>query len=179
MSCRTESPFGFSYFYCCGRFTLQFWILFISSRVEYHSEKEIYIIHLKINPFQIMFLQVRDTGCGISPQDIPLVFTKFAEARPTSNRSTGGEGLGLAICRRFIQLMKGNIWIESEGSGKGTTVTFVVKLGICNHPNALPLLPMHPKGKLNKGSDDLFRYRQFRGDDGGISVNAQRYQRSL
>lgn len=80
---------------------------------------------------------------------------------------------------RFIQLMKGNIWIESEGPGKGTTVTFVVKLGICHHPNALPLLPMPPRGRLNKGSDDLFRYRQFRGDDGGMSVNAQRYQRSL
>lgn len=122
-------------------------------------------------------IQVRDSGCGISPQDIPLVFTKFAQA--TSNRSTGGEGLGLAICRRFIQLMKGNIWVESEGLGKGTTVTFVVKLGVCNHPNALRLLPTAPRGRLNKGSDDLFRYRQFRGDDGGMSVNVQRYQRSL
>lgn len=75
--------------------------------------------------------------------------------------------------------MKGNIWIESEGLGKGTTVTFVVKLGVCNHPNALPLLPMAPRGRLNQGSDDLFRYRQFRGDDGGMAVTVQRYQRSL
>lgn len=124
-------------------------------------------------------VQVRDTGCGISSQDIPLVFTKFAEARTASNRSSGGEGLGLAICRRFIHLMKGNIWIESEGLGKGTTVTFVVKLGVCNHPNALPLLPMAPRGRLNQGSDDLFRYRQFRGDDGGMVGTVQRYQRSL
>ncbi|CAN4091386.1 unnamed protein product [Withania somnifera] len=124
-------------------------------------------------------VQVRDSGCGISAQDIPLVFTKFAEARTTSNQSSGGEGLGLAICRRFIQLMKGNIWVESEGLGKGTTVTFLVKLGVCNHPNAVPLLPTAPKGRFNKGSDDLFRYRQFRGDDGGMSVNVQRYQRSL
>ncbi|KAK4357224.1 hypothetical protein RND71_022834 [Anisodus tanguticus] len=110
-------------------------------------------------------VQVRDSGCGISPQDIPLVFTKFAEAR-ASNRTTGGEGLGLAICRR-------------EGLGKGTTVTFVVKLGVCNHPNALPLLPIPPRGRLNKGSDDLFRYRQFRGEEGGMAVTTQRYQRSL
>lgn len=80
---------------------------------------------------------------------------------------------------RFIQLMKGNIWIESEGLGKGTTITFVVKLGVCNHPNALPLLPMAPRGRLNQGSDDLFRYRQFRGDDGGMVGTVQRYQRSL
>ncbi|KAJ8547402.1 hypothetical protein K7X08_010988 [Anisodus acutangulus] len=123
-------------------------------------------------------VQVRDSGCGFSPQDIPLVFTKFAEAR-ASNRTTGGEGLGLAICRRFIQLMKGNIWVESEGLGKGTTVTFVVKLGVCNHPNELPLLPIPPRGRLNKGSDDLFRYRQFRGEEGGMAVTTQRYQRSL
>nr|AAZ81984.1 ethylene receptor [Petunia x hybrida] len=124
-------------------------------------------------------VQVRDSGCGISPQDIPLVFTKFAEAQSTSNRSTGGAGLGLAICRRFIQLMKGNIWIESEGLGKGTTVTFVVKLGVCNHPNAMPLLPTVPRSRLNQGSDDLFRYRQFHGDDSAMSVTVQRYQRSL
>ncbi|CAI6010708.1 unnamed protein product [Closterium sp. NIES-65] len=39
-------------------------------------------------------------------------------------------GLGLAVCKRFVSMMGGHIWVESEGPGKGTTVTFVVRLGL-------------------------------------------------
>lgn len=98
--------------------------LFISSQVEYQSEKEIYIIHLKI------FLQVRDTGRGISPQDIPLVFTKFAEAQPTSNRSTGGEGLGLAICRRYVSNCKFGIILCPYYKGFFKTSSFYLHLSV-------------------------------------------------
>ncbi|GER24712.1 ethylene receptor [Striga asiatica] len=79
-------------------------------------------------------VQVRDSGCGISPSDIPRLFTKFTETRdlPHCNKA----GLGLPICKRFVNLMGGNIWIESEGLGKGSTFTFVVKLDTCNNPNA-------------------------------------------
>lgn len=77
-------------------------------------------------------VQVRDSGCGISPNDIPRLFTKFAEARNSSNRSRACEGLGLPICKRFVNLMGGHIWIESDGVGHGSTVTFVVRLGTNN-----------------------------------------------
>ncbi|OAY83853.1 putative ethylene response sensor 1 [Ananas comosus] len=80
-------------------------------------------------------VQVKDTGCGISPQDIPHVFTKFAQAQTGGSRGYSGSGLGLAICKRFVTLMEGHIWLESEGIGKGCTATFVVKLGICDTPN--------------------------------------------
>ncbi|KAL5701056.1 mitochondrial 2-enoyl thioester reductase [Ranunculus cassubicifolius] len=77
-------------------------------------------------------VQVKDSGCGISPQEIPHVFTKFAQSR-TGNQSNDGAGLGLALCKRFLNLMEGYIWIESEGSDKGSTFTIVVKLGICDN----------------------------------------------
>eukprot|EP00268_Persea_americana_P020507 TRINITY_DN2067_c1_g3_i1.p1 TRINITY_DN2067_c1_g3~~TRINITY_DN2067_c1_g3_i1.p1 ORF type:complete len:590 (-),score=104.92 TRINITY_DN2067_c1_g3_i1:392-2161(-) len=77
-------------------------------------------------------VQVKDSGCGISPQDIPHLFTKFTQCRGGTNRSQG-TGLGLAICKRFINLMEGYIWLESEGLGKGCTATFFVKLGMCNY----------------------------------------------
>ncbi|XP_073001527.1 probable ethylene response sensor 1 [Typha latifolia] len=80
-------------------------------------------------------VQVKDTGCGINPQDIPHVFTKFAHAHSRGNRSYSGSGLGLAICKRFINLMEGHIWLESEGIGKGCMATFIVKLGVCDNPN--------------------------------------------
>nr|BAD20705.2 ethylene receptor [Gladiolus hybrid cultivar] len=79
--------------------------------------------------------QIKDTGCGISPQDIPFLFTKFAHTQNGGNKGYSGSGLGLAICKRFISLMEGHIWLESEGLGKGCTATFIVKLGICGSQN--------------------------------------------
>lgn len=73
-------------------------------------------------------VQVKDSGCGISPQDTPLLFNKFSQF----NRNSNGFGLGLAICKRFVSLMGGQIWIESEGPDKGSIATFVVKLEKCN-----------------------------------------------
>jgi ethylene receptor len=81
-------------------------------------------------------VQVKDTGCGISPEDMPHTFTKFAHPQNATIKSHGGNGLGLALSRRFVALMQGNIWLESEGAGKGCTTTFFVKLGLSDKPNA-------------------------------------------
>ncbi|KAK9139283.1 hypothetical protein Scep_008964 [Stephania cephalantha] len=77
-------------------------------------------------------VQVKDSGCGISPQDLPHLFTKFAQSRGETNRNNDGAGLGLALCKRFVNLMEGHIWIESDGLDKGTTAIFVMKLRVCN-----------------------------------------------
>ncbi|XP_056176033.1 ethylene response sensor 1-like isoform X2 [Syzygium oleosum] len=45
-------------------------------------------------------VQVKDSGCGIQPQDISQIFTRFIHPRSGSNRGSGGVGLGLAICKR-------------------------------------------------------------------------------
>ncbi|CAM6036601.1 unnamed protein product [Sphagnum compactum] len=82
-------------------------------------------------------VQVQDTGVGVNPHDIPKLFCKFLQSNSTTTRNCGGTGLGLAICKRFVNLMGGHIWVESEGLGKGTLVTFVVKLGLPEHPNEL------------------------------------------
>ncbi|KAL5713003.1 mitochondrial 2-enoyl thioester reductase [Ranunculus cassubicifolius] len=92
-------------------------------------------------------VQVKDSGCGISPQEIPHVFTKFAQSR-TGNQSNDGAGLGLALCKRFLNLMEGYIWIESEGSDKGSTFTIVVKLGICDNQMESSNLQMVSRTRL-------------------------------
>ncbi|XP_076894060.1 ethylene response sensor 1-like [Bidens hawaiensis] len=78
-----------------------------------------------------LLVQVKDSGSGIAQQDIPHIFSKFANGSIKNN----GAGLGLAICKRFVNLMGGHIWVESAGLGKGTMVTFLVRLGHCNSPN--------------------------------------------
>jgi ethylene receptor len=47
-------------------------------------------------------VEVRDTGVGLNPQDIPKLFNKFLQADSTTTRNYGGTGLGLAICKRYV-----------------------------------------------------------------------------
>ncbi|KAK9136792.1 hypothetical protein Sjap_007386 [Stephania japonica] len=83
-------------------------------------------------------VQVKDSGCGISSQDLPHLFTKFAQSRGGTNRNNDGAGLGLALSKRFVNLMEGHIWIESDGLDKGTTAIFVMKLRVCNIQSDAP-----------------------------------------
>lgn len=92
-------------------------------------------------------VQVKDSGAGIDPQDIPKLFTKFAEGKALSTNNSGGTGLGLAICKRFVHLMGGHIYLESEGIGKGSTAVFVVKLGFPQRSGD-PKLPFAPSAIL-------------------------------
>ncbi len=63
---------------------------------------------------------VRDTGIGLSPEQINRLFSAFSQADSSVTRKYGGTGLGLVISRSIITMMRGNIWVESE-LGKGTT----------------------------------------------------------
>jgi signal transduction histidine kinase len=67
--------------------------------------------------------RVRDTGCGIPPDELGRVFDRFYQVEKVVTRKSGGTGLGLAIVKNIIEAHGGKVWIESE-VGKGTTVSF-------------------------------------------------------
>ncbi|KAK8527581.1 hypothetical protein V6N13_085402 [Hibiscus sabdariffa] len=113
-------------------------------------------------------VQVKDSGIGVSPQDIPKLFTKFAQTQSTAIRNSGGGGLGLAICKRFVNLMEGHIWIESEGLGKGCTAIFMVKLGIPERLNESELAFM-PKVPPNHGPTAFPGLKVLVMDENGVS----------
>ena len=69
-------------------------------------------------------IEVRDTGPGIPPQDLPLVFEKFHRAT-SDGRKVEGTGLGLSICRLLVDLHGGEIGVESE-VGKGSIFHFTL-----------------------------------------------------
>jgi two-component system sensor histidine kinase BaeS len=68
-------------------------------------------------------ITVRDTGEGISPEDLPFVFDRFWRGDKSRQRQSGtGSGLGLAIARQFVQAHGGTISVESQ-LGSGTIFT--------------------------------------------------------
>ncbi|WP_092023281.1 response regulator [Marinobacter zhejiangensis] len=78
-------------------------------------------------------LAVEDTGVGINPEDLPLVYEPYVQLGQRFQRQSPGAGLGLAICRQLVNLMNGSLDVESQ-PGEGTT--FWVEL----------TLPMAPDG---------------------------------
>ena len=67
---------------------------------------------------------IEDTGKGLDEKTRELVFEKFYK----ESSSTLGPGIGLAICKNIVQLHKGNIWVESEGKGKGSRFKFTLPI---------------------------------------------------
>ncbi|MEO0539031.1 MAG: HAMP domain-containing sensor histidine kinase [Cyanobacteria bacterium P01_A01_bin.123] len=61
-----------------------------------------------------VWIAVIDTGIGIASEDVPHVFERFWRADRSRDRSSGGTGVGLAICRRLVELQGGQIELESE-----------------------------------------------------------------
>ena len=59
-------------------------------------------------------ISVRDTGIGISPEDLTEIFELFTQADASTTRRFGGTGLGLAICRKLSELMQGRVWADSQ-----------------------------------------------------------------
>ena len=86
-------------------------------------------------------ITVEDTGIGIASEDIEGIFGEFAQVEDQSNRKFEGTGLGLAITRRLIELMGGQIWVESE-LGKGSCFGFSLTLPLAEESPTMPAEPI-------------------------------------
>jgi len=72
---------------------------------------------------EVMQITITDTGQGISPEFLPLVFDRFRQEDGSISRRHGGLGLGLAIVRHLVELHGGTVAADSPGEGQGATFT--------------------------------------------------------
>jgi signal transduction histidine kinase len=77
------------------------------------------------NKGALVFLSVRDTGCGISEVDAKKLFKEFTTLKSSASLNPNGVGLGLSICKKICNLLKGDINLKSE-INKGSIFTFYV-----------------------------------------------------
>ncbi|MDQ7831035.1 MAG: response regulator [Desulfovibrionaceae bacterium] len=117
--------------------------------------------------YRVLF-SVTDSGIGIPDEKLPLLFKPFTQVSEGYQRQFQGAGLGLAICKRLVELMGGNMTIESK-EGVGTTVHFSVSLGIGQQMSA------EPTPSICRREDELPALRVLLAeDDQANALTAQR-----
>lgn len=110
----------------------QILINLLSNAVKFTSEGEIRIkVHTqKTDESKVeLYVSVIDTGIGIPADKLNALFKPFSQVDGSEGSQIGGTGLGLVICKEFVELLGGQIYVEST-KGKGSTFTFKIKCGI-------------------------------------------------
>jgi signal transduction histidine kinase/CheY-like chemotaxis protein len=109
----------------------QILINFCNNAVKFTEQGEIVVrarIQEKNAENQLIYFAVRDTGIGLTKEQIGRLFQAFEQADASTTRQHGGTGLGLAISKRLAKLMGGDVGVESA-EGKGSTFWFTARLG--------------------------------------------------
>jgi PAS domain S-box-containing protein len=116
-------------------------------------------------------LRVRDTGTGVPPEEVPLLFERFHRVENARGRTHEGSGIGLALVQELVKLHGGSISAQSE-LGRGTTLTLSIPLGsqhlprdqVNNRPTAA-----HPTAGANLFAQEALRWLPEADQDPALS----------
>jgi signal transduction histidine kinase/DNA-binding response OmpR family regulator len=103
-----------------------------NNAIKFTEHGEIFIqvmVVQKTNQEARLAISVKDTGIGISKDNLKKLFDPFTQADNSTTRKFGGTGLGLTISKQLVELMNGQIWAESI-ENKGSTFTFTASFGL-------------------------------------------------
>lgn len=98
----------------------------VDNAIKYTPQGSVHI-SLTFDDKELKFIS-KDTGIGINPEEAKTLFRKFVRGDGVAQIHTGGSGLGLFIAQKIIKEHGGQIWVDSEGKGKGSTFQFTVIL---------------------------------------------------
>ena len=113
----------------------------------------------KTNSHDKLVFAIKDTGIGLSESQQAKLFTPFQQADTSTTRKYGGTGLGLAICKDLVNLMLGDIGLESK-AGEGSTFWFSIPLEIAKEPE---------DSKTNARKGEQFQGRVLVADDNPVN----------
>ncbi|WP_310452317.1 CHASE domain-containing protein [Sulfuritalea sp.] len=120
-------------------------------------------VHLEVTPLagERFELAVRDSGIGIAPDKLPLLFQRFSQIDSSATRQYGGTGIGLALVKELAELMGGEVGVDSE-PGRGSCFTVRLPLGTEQHVPA-EARDIHVR---TSRSTSRIEQRRLRFDDG-------------
>lgn len=110
----------------------------ISNAIKFTNAGEIKVIVSCVeknsnDEIKIQFC-IQDTGIGLAEEQIKILFKPFTQADSSTTRKYGGTGLGLAISKKIIELLNGEIWVESK-EGKGSSFYFIINTSFSKNEN--------------------------------------------
>ncbi|XXD92206.1 response regulator [Pseudomonas sp. Z4-7] len=122
-------------------------------------------VHLAVKPIEgeRFELAVQDSGIGIEPDKLPLLFQRFSQIDNSATRHYSGTGIGLALVKDLAELMGGEVGVNSE-PGRGSR--FFVRLPLGAEQNTLPTEASHMFERLSAGTTSTMEQRHLRFDDG-------------
>ncbi len=89
------------------------------------TEKGKITVNSSINKDNNILISVEDTGIGMTKEEMSVIFERFRQADDSTTRNYGGTGLGLTISKAYVDMLGGEIWVESQ-KGKGSTFYFTI-----------------------------------------------------
>jgi len=98
----------------------------VNNAVKFTERGEIVVtvnLEERVSDWVKLKFAVRDSGIGMTPEQIARLYQPFSQADTSTTRKYGGTGLGLSISKRLVEMMEGHIWAESE-HGRGSTFCF-------------------------------------------------------
>ena len=95
--------------------------------LQYTPEGGKVMLHVRRERSEIL-VSVEDSGIGLAPEQIPLIFYRFYRTDKSRTRASGGSGIGLTIAQALVKAHHGRIWAESRGEGKGSTFSFALPI---------------------------------------------------
>jgi signal transduction histidine kinase len=100
----------------------------VTNAVKYTPEGGTIQVRARVEG-EVIRVEVADTGLGVSAEQQARIFQAFTQVDMTNTRAKGGVGLGLSIVKALVEAHGGEVGVESEGEGKGSTFFFTLPLG--------------------------------------------------